>query len=328
MLSIGGSIILNMVNPNLLQLFYCYFAVMSNTSRPSTPRSPTLSYAPFEPISEEHICPVTKGLLVDPYQSSCCGNYFSKEAVDGLLAQNALCPMCRAPLFRCTPDKAFKRRVHQALKVRCLLHDGCNWSGIYNDFLQHCGIRFNDTHQVKGVTTPIVNKNVIEFSMDNFNSHLNEKTYYISPSFYTHQKGYKMCIRVYPNGYDACEGTHLCAVTFLMIGDHDDELQFPFRGSITLQILNQISNGKEGNYERIFEYNDKTEDIMCKRVPESEEMNSGLAIYNFIPLSELQNAKYIKEDYLKFRVTKIVVRSCSKEQLQYEDVKSSTTPGL
>ena len=301
--------------------YYYSFTVMSNSSIPHTP-----SYAPFEPICEEHICPVTKGLLVDPYQTSCCGHYLSKEAVDGLLAQDARCPMCRAS-FSYKSDKAFKRRVHQELKVRCLAHGGCNWCGTYSDFLQHFGIRINDKHDAKG-TTPIVNKNVIELSIANFSSYLKQRKYYESSSFYTHQKGYKMCIRVYPYGYDECEGTHLCAVTFLMNGDNDNRLQFPFRGSITLQILNHVSNGEDGNYERTFEYNDKTDDIMCKRVPESESMNSGMAMYNFIPLDELQNNnKYLKNDSLKFRVAKIVVRSCS-EQHQYDAIKSLTAPGL
>ena len=312
-----------MCKPNLLQLLLYYFAVMSDTSRPGAP-----SYAPFEPICEEHICPVTKGLLVDPYQTSCCGHYISKEAVDGLLAQDARCPMCRAQ-FSCKSDKAFKRRVHQELKVRCLSHSDCNWCGIYSDFLQHCGIRINDKHDVKGTTPPIVNKNVIVFSIDNFSSYLKERKYYETPSFYTHRNGYKMCIRVFPYGYDECEGTHLCAATFLMAGDNDNKLQFPFRGSITLQILNQMSNGVDGNYERTFEYNDKTDDIMCERVPESESMNSGMAMYNFIPLDELlNNNKYLKHGYLNLRVSKIVVRSCSEEQLQYDDIRSLTAPGL
>ena len=146
-----ASIILIMCKQNLLQLLLYYFAVMSDTSRPHAP-----SYAPFEPICEEHICPVTKGLLVEPYQSSCCGHYFSKEAVDGLVAQDAPCPMCRAPSFRCIPDKAFKRRVHQALKVRCLSHSDCNWCGTYSDFLQHCGIRIN-VSIYQGLAIHIVN---------------------------------------------------------------------------------------------------------------------------------------------------------------------------
>ena len=122
------------------------------------------SYALIDEISDEFICPVTKELLVDPYQSLCCGHYISKEAFDKLLTQEAKCPMCRSISWRCTPDKAFQRRVHQALKVRCLLHNGCNWTGPFSDFLQHCGISINDASSTKSMS-PIVTKNVNDFSM-------------------------------------------------------------------------------------------------------------------------------------------------------------------
>ena len=293
-------------------------------------RLPSNSYALIDEISNEFICPVTKELLVDPYQSSCCGHFFSKEAFDKLLTQKAKCPMCRSISWRCTPDKAFKRRVLQ-LKVKCLLHNGCNWTGSFSDFLQHCGIGINDasTCSTKSMS-PIVTKNVKDFSMENFSTYLDDRTYFQSPTFFTHAKGYKMCIRVYPYGYDACEGTHVCVVTYLMNGQNDDKLQFPFRGSVTVQVLNH--NDEDENYERIFDFSNKTDDIICMRVPESDEMNSGLAMYNFIPLNELRNTKgaaqYLKEDILTFKVAKIIVKSISSEQLQHEDVKSSIVQGL
>ena len=290
---------------------------------------PANSYALINEISDEFICPVTKEHLVDPYQSSCCGHFFSKEAYDRLLTQKAKCPMCRSISLRCTPDKAFKRRVHEALKVRCLLHNGCDWTGSFSDFLQHCGISINDASSTKSMS-PIVTKNGNNFSMENFSKYLDDRTYFQNPSFYTHPKGYKMCIRVYPHGYDAFEGTHVCVVMYLMNGQNDDNLQFPFRGSVTVQVVNH--KDEDENYERIFDFSDKTDDIICMRVPESEVMNSGLAMYNFIPLNELKNTKgaaqYLKEDILTFKVAKIVVKSSSSEQLQHEDVRSSTVQGL
>ena len=297
----------------------------------TTKRLPVTSYTPVEPICDEHICPVTNELLVDPYQSSCCGNYFSEGAVAGLLAQKAPCPICRAVPLRCVPDKAFKRNVHQALKVRCLLHNACNWAGSFNDFLQHCGIKYADVHDTKRIPA-IVNRDVKEFSMEKFDGYFRDKTYYTSPPFYTHSKGYKMCIRVYPYGYDEGEGTHLCIAVYLMNGDYDDRLQFPFRGAVTVQIVNQILNVDDQNFERTYEFNDQTDDTICMRVPESETMNSGFAMYNFIPLNQLQNAKetcqYLKNDCLKFKIAKVVVKSCSEEQTQYEVKHSSILQGL
>ena len=59
------------------------------------------------------------------------------------------------------------------------------------------------------------------------------------PGFYTHHNGYKVCILVDPNGYGVGEGTHISIFTCLMKGLFDDHLKWPFRGNITIQIVNQ-----------------------------------------------------------------------------------------
>ena len=45
------------------------------------------------------------------------------------------------------------------------------------------------------------------------------------PGFYTHHNGYKMCIRVDPNGHGDGKGTHISIFTFLMKGSYDDHLE-------------------------------------------------------------------------------------------------------
>ena len=46
-----------------------------------------------------------------------------------------------------------------------------------------------------------------------------------SPSFYTHPDGYRMCIRVDPNGDGDGKGTHVSVFTYLMKGPFDDHLK-------------------------------------------------------------------------------------------------------
>ena len=45
-----------------------------------------------------------------------------------------------------------------------------------------------------------------------------------SDPFYTHNKGYKMCLNVDAAGNGDGKGTHLSVFLFLMKGPHDDEL--------------------------------------------------------------------------------------------------------
>ena len=91
-----------------------------------------------------------------------------------------------------------------------------------------------------------------EFEQQRMN---NEQWY--SPVFCTHEQGYQFRLRVDANGW--CSGDAVAVVVSLVKGDHDDELEWPFQGVITVQILNHITNSvhsiqkefifKDGGYE-------------------------------------------------------------------------------
>ena len=72
--------------------------------------------------------------------------------------------------------------------------------------------------------------------------------YYMRP-FYTHLGGYRMQLRVYPNGIDNGKNTHLSLYCHLMPGKNDDSLKWPFKGTINVSILNQIKDSEHFNKE-------------------------------------------------------------------------------
>ena len=78
------------------------------------------------------------------------------------------------------------------------------------------------------------------------------------PPFYTHSHGYKFCIYVYPQGDGDGKGTHVSIYTYLMKGQFDDHLKWPFRGDITIQIVNQ--DGDHDHVEQAIDYTDDTPD--------------------------------------------------------------------
>ena len=150
------------------------------------------------------------------------------------------------------------------------------------------------------------------------------------PPFYTHTHGYRMCVRVYPNGYGDGKGTHVSIFTHMMQGPFDDYLKWPFRGEITIQIVNQV--GDHDHVERIIDYNDKTSDETAGRVNGKERpmFHTFLAPYSvhrrmyhneraqrwgyhtFLAHDELQyNARrktqYLKDNTLHIRVMKVTL---------------------
>ena len=60
-----------------------------------------------------------------------------------------------------------------------------------------------------------------------------------SPPFYTSPIGYKMCIRAYLNGDGIGKGTHLSLLFVIMRSDYDPFLEWPFKHSVTLSLMNQ-----------------------------------------------------------------------------------------
>ncbi len=72
----------------------------------------------------------------------------------------------------------------------------------------------------------------ITFKIEKFSSFKGKKFY--SPPFFSHPKGYKMIIEVSISDED-----QVSACVYLMKGEYDSKLEFPFRGRVTLTLLNQ-----------------------------------------------------------------------------------------
>ena len=123
------------------------------------------------------------------------------------------------------------------------------------------------------------------------------------PSFYTHSYGYCMCIEVYTNGYGSGEGNHVSIYTRLMEGPYDDHVKWPFRGEITIQIVNQA--GDRSHFEKTIVYNDKIPDIYACR-PSGKERSPERGFHQFLAHTDLEYNAAKKTQYLKDGI--IIVR--------------------
>ena len=143
----------------------------------------------------------------------------------------------------------------------------------------------------------------IEFTMSDLKQHKQEHGRWFSPSFYTHSRGYRICLEI-----SACDNphiTHISAVVHLMQGEFDNSLKWPFRGDITIQLLNQLRN--KGHYEKTIPFTDTTPDVATGRVT-AWVMNTGWGYSDFFSYDKLAydratNCQYLYNDCLRFRVT-------------------------
>ena len=139
-----------------------------------------------------------------------------------------------------------------------------------------------------------------EFIMNDFMEYKRDSDSWYSPHFYTHSNGYKMCLRVFANGNGSGHGTHLSVFVYLMQGEFDNQLKWPFQGNITVKLVNQ-----EEDRDHVIEtFYSKNAGERCERVMTNERVENGWGIGQFLSHAELQ-PKYLKNDCIKLCVKKI-----------------------
>ena len=92
-----------------------------------------------------------------------------------------------------------------------------------------------------------------------------------------------MCLRVYANGRRRVAGTHVGVAIYLMQGEYDDHLTWPFNGDITIQLVNQRRN--KGHIERTEHFNENTPNDHKCRVTEDEKNLWVWGCEKFIPFT-------------------------------------------
>ena len=76
----------------------------------------------------------------------------------------------------------------------------------------------------------------------NYTAYKRTDSRWYSQPFYSSHKGYKLQLSVVANGAGSSKGTHLTFGVHLMKGEYDDELSWPFNGSISIQLVNWSSD--------------------------------------------------------------------------------------
>jgi TNF receptor-associated factor 4 len=138
-----------------------------------------------------------------------------------------------------------------------------------------------------------------------------------SPPFYTSPGGYKMCIRVFANGVKEGRGTHVSIYAYLMKGENDAHLPWPFTGSVNFELLNQLEDKNHHSIHGTFLPNEAS----SQRVVSRERSSDGYGKSRYISHSHLdynaatcKNCQYLKDDCLYFRI-KADAKSSSKPWL-------------
>ena len=120
-----------------------------------------------------------------------------------------------------------------------------------------------------------------------------------STGFYCSVYGYKICIRVNLNGVESGFATHISVFIHFMKGEYDDILEWPFRGQITLAILDQ--NEDSASRVDISETLEANPELAAFHRPTTSRNHKGFGYIEFATISQIENATYVKNDTLVVR---------------------------
>ena len=116
-----------------------------------------------------------------------------------------------------------------------------------------------------------------------------------SPAMYTHVCGYKFCIEVDANGYGFGRGNYLGVSLCTMSGEYDDDLQWPARAKITIELINQYG-GENASHSETLRWHK----------PDAKYCAAGWfrhISFNFLQHRELK--RILKSDTLYFHVSQV-----------------------
>ena len=143
--------------------------------------------------------------------------------------------------------------------------------------------------------------------MPHLSKHKSDADHWFSRPFYTAPEGYKLCLRVDAHGYGDGAGTHVSVFVYLMEGENDYLLQWPFEYTVTFQILNWKKDANHMIYTIPFK--DATAQANA-RVTSGEQAPAGIGQPKALPHTLLFDCKdkeiaYLHQDCLCVQVLKV-----------------------
>ena len=140
------------------------------------------------------------------------------------------------------------------------------------------------------------NNEPVIFKSTNFKAYKASELCVDSNTFYSHPGGYKMSIGIFPNGDGENKGTHLSVFTVLIECCYDNQLHWPFLGTVTVELLNQLG---DDNHHRVAIVHDARDDM---RVGYNKYAFKFLA-HSSLGHKPATNTQYLLDDTLYFRVS-------------------------
>ena len=146
----------------------------------------------------------------------------------------------------------------------------------------------------------------VEYTITDFLKMKESNTEWVSPPFYTHPHGYKVCLVVYPNGTEYVKGSHVSIHVGLLKGEHDDQLAWPLELDVTIELLNWRED--KGHHEQTVTMNSEYY-RMTKNVIKMSPCNIHFIHHSLLPYNNSTNTEYLQNNSLRLRANTATIHS-------------------
>ena len=146
-------------------------------------------------------------------------------------------------------------------------------------------------------------------TMPQFSQHKKDEDRWFSQPFYSAPGGYKLCLRVDADGVRDGKGKYISVVVYLMKGENDHQLKWPFEHDVTYGILNWKRD--ENHVITTIRFTDAAVLATSKaRVTSAEKAATGyghlkLLTHVLLYSSQDEHVQYLNEDCLCLQVLKV-----------------------
>ena len=223
--------------------------------------------------------------------------------------------VCPKKMIACKFDYCYKTLPRKAIPAHVLTEHVDQLTECNNDNtvirkldeVQECLSELqSEVEQLKLAQASVIASPPIQFKMYNFDGLKGTNREWFSTPYFTYPKGYKMCLNVDANGYGDGKDTHVSVFVYLMQGDFDSDLKWPFQGDIVVQLLDQTGEGDD--HEKTVHFTKNTAENTAGRVLNKERADSAAGIHKFIAHADIK-PKYLKDGCLQLKVVSATVFS-------------------
>lgn len=303
---------------------------------------------------EELLCSSCQLVARDPYRSKCkCeAKLYCQMCIRQLQNHSPVCSTCSQSL-ESFADSLSARHI-RAIKVDCDNKEaGCGWRGQLGELLDShlsscpqqvvecpyadigCSVRVRrqeavqhsqqntELHlqlasvKIQQLETVTIVPPVV-FKMNKFKVKKTKNERWYSPKFFSHSGGYRLCLSIDANGNGESKGSHISMYIRLMKSHNDAHLTWPFRGELTIEVLNQLED--MGHFSKTILFDWKESDIRNTVATTPEASGRGWGYHDFISRAMLEynataRTHYLKDDCVFVRIAKVAVYDTNKPWL-------------